>query len=247
MNYNKVELPSTSEIKFMQEFCNKHADLLPDNFRLEDGSFDLNCLLGIITGHICAPGDIYKFDYPYVFLFDKDEDGYIDIEFNNIQEFEKLLGFQTKINNYLVKELESGNLENLMLIQDGKWINYRDKKLSGNHLYEFWQSLYAILGEASLISQDLLMRFPPSEIKDNASDFMIALSEFVNKDKITGEEWLLFLTTFPSLLIGFYQFRVALTHFEIQQNPVRRYGAKIGRNDPCPCGSGKKYKKCCGQ
>lgn len=22
---------------------------------------------------------------------------------------------------------------------------------------------------------------------------------------------------------------------------------KIGRNDPCPCGSGKKYKKCCGQ
>jgi len=27
--------------------------------------------------------------------------------------------------------------------------------------------------------------------------------------------------------------------------PVRRQ-AKIGRNDPCPCGSGKKYKKCCG-
>jgi len=22
---------------------------------------------------------------------------------------------------------------------------------------------------------------------------------------------------------------------------------KIGRNDPCPCGSGKKYKKCCGK
>ena len=27
---------------------------------------------------------------------------------------------------------------------------------------------------------------------------------------------------------------------------VRREGPKIGRNDPCPCGSGKKYKKCCG-
>lgn len=24
-------------------------------------------------------------------------------------------------------------------------------------------------------------------------------------------------------------------------------GKKIGRNDPCPCGSGKKYKKCCGR
>jgi preprotein translocase subunit SecA len=27
---------------------------------------------------------------------------------------------------------------------------------------------------------------------------------------------------------------------------VKREGKKIGRNDPCPCGSGKKYKKCCG-
>lgn len=30
------------------------------------------------------------------------------------------------------------------------------------------------------------------------------------------------------------------------KQPVRR-GEKIGRNDPCPCGSGKKYKKCCGR
>jgi len=29
--------------------------------------------------------------------------------------------------------------------------------------------------------------------------------------------------------------------------PFKREEPKIGRNDPCPCGSGKKYKKCCGQ
>ena len=28
--------------------------------------------------------------------------------------------------------------------------------------------------------------------------------------------------------------------------PIKRGQAKVGRNDPCPCGSGKKYKKCCG-
>lgn len=27
---------------------------------------------------------------------------------------------------------------------------------------------------------------------------------------------------------------------------ARRDGIKVGRNDPCPCGSGKKFKKCCG-
>ena len=29
--------------------------------------------------------------------------------------------------------------------------------------------------------------------------------------------------------------------------PVVREGCKIGRNEPCPCGSGKKYKQCCGK
>ena len=28
---------------------------------------------------------------------------------------------------------------------------------------------------------------------------------------------------------------------------IKRESAKVGRNDPCPCGSGKKYKKCCGR
>ncbi len=34
---------------------------------------------------------------------------------------------------------------------------------------------------------------------------------------------------------------------EEKQQPVKREGKKVGRNDPCPCGSGKKYKKCHGR
>ena len=33
---------------------------------------------------------------------------------------------------------------------------------------------------------------------------------------------------------------------DMQVQQVVRSGQKVGRNDPCPCGSGKKYKKCCG-
>ena len=33
---------------------------------------------------------------------------------------------------------------------------------------------------------------------------------------------------------------------KVAQEPVRRAAPKVGRNDPCPCGSGKKFKKCCG-
>lgn len=34
---------------------------------------------------------------------------------------------------------------------------------------------------------------------------------------------------------------------EFWQKPVRRDESKVGRNDPCSCGSGKKHKKCCGR
>jgi preprotein translocase subunit SecA len=33
----------------------------------------------------------------------------------------------------------------------------------------------------------------------------------------------------------------------IENEVVQRDGPKVGRNDPCPCGSGKKYKHCHGQ
>ncbi len=33
----------------------------------------------------------------------------------------------------------------------------------------------------------------------------------------------------------------------VGEKPIVREEPKIGRNDPCPCGSGKKYKKCCGK
>jgi preprotein translocase subunit SecA len=34
---------------------------------------------------------------------------------------------------------------------------------------------------------------------------------------------------------------------EEKSHPVKRESKKVGRNDPCPCGSGKKYKKCHGR
>lgn len=34
---------------------------------------------------------------------------------------------------------------------------------------------------------------------------------------------------------------------ELRRTPIQREAPKVGRNDPCPCGSGKKYKKCCGK
>ena len=55
---------------------------------------------------------------------------------------------------------------------------------------------------------------------------------------------------FPSALASYAH--LGRTIFEVRmqsEHPDRSEptrSSKIGRNEPCPCGSGKKYKKCCG-
>ena len=44
---------------------------------------------------------------------------------------------------------------------------------------------------------------------------------------------------------GFMKFGQRKISKPVTKTPIRNEN-KVGRNDPCPCGSGKKYKKCCG-
>ena len=48
----------------------------------------------------------------------------------------------------------------------------------------------------------------------------------------------------PHVLLDIYWYWQAIIN---KPQTVRREGEKVGGNDPCPCGSGKKYKACCGK
>ena len=48
----------------------------------------------------------------------------------------------------------------------------------------------------------------------------------------------------PASLLDIYLYWQAVLH---KPTTIRREGDKVGRNEPCPCGSGKKYKACCGR
>lgn len=48
----------------------------------------------------------------------------------------------------------------------------------------------------------------------------------------------------PATIGTIYQFWLAQ---RTVPNPMRRASPKVGRNEPCPCGSGKKFKQCCGK
>ena len=57
-------------------------------------------------------------------------------------------------------------------------------------------------------------------------------------------EWLYNLPEWNDLLTE--ERRAELYRIQKRSTTIVK-GKKIGRNDPCPCGSGKKYKKCCGR
>jgi len=71
---------------------------------------------------------------------------------------------------------------------------------------------------------------------------------------LTATEWVVYdqvfmlfgtgITLFPVLIWGLLTFKYWLPMPHVK---VKIRAGKIGRNDPCPCGSGKKYKLCCGK
>jgi len=96
--------------------------------------------------------------------------------------------------------------------------------------------------------------FPPFEMMDNDKNligFDIELMDMIAEE--AGIEIEFKNTSFDALLAGIQHDVVYnIYHANIRKEPPRRKEVavvrrKIGRNDPCPCGSGKKYKHCCGK
>lgn len=89
------------------------------------------------------------------------------------------------------------------------------------------QNLFGSLKQANLvlgIITDFCNGIPKFILKGNTS------SDVFNKRKDSYRD--------INFLPGFTDGTPQMPNFAVQ---------KVGRNDPCPCGSGKKYKKCCGQ
>lgn len=77
--------------------------------------------------------------------------------------------------------------------------------------------------------------------------------EFSDEEKTARELWDAVSGEEPakvSLADALYRIVEAAYRLKAEWNPnapVRNTAARVGRNDPCPCGSGKKYKQCCGK
>ncbi len=50
----------------------------------------------------------------------------------------------------------------------------------------------------------------------------------------------------PDAVLAMHAYWLPLRHAVYEREVAKSMQAKVGRNEPCPCGSGKKFKKCCG-
>lgn len=93
---------------------------------------------------------------------------------------------------------------------------------------------------------DSLVEPNPIETMDNTTELSLNYDkEKLYKNMVLAKaEWLYTLPVWNDLLD---EERRAVLYKEAKTANTVVKGKKIGRNDPCPCGSGKKYKHCCGR
>ncbi len=135
----------------------------------------------------------------------------------------------------LIGDEQMRQLERFIILQtvDSRW---KEHLLSMDHLkegiglrgYAQQDPLRIYRKEGFDMFQDLMHR-----IKEEVVDilFKIQIASPEQMDEMKQEE----------------QQNLTFSHSDetVAKQPIKRTDKKVGRNDPCPCGSGKKYKKCC--
>lgn len=88
----------------------------------------------------------------------------------------------------------------------------------------------------------------PNPIEDMEEDTKVSLAfdkEKLYKNMVDAKaDWLYELPQWDDI---FSKEKQKELYLEQKKSGTIIKGPKVGRNDPCPCGSGKKYKKCCGR
>lgn len=95
------------------------------------------------------------------------------------------------------------------------------------------------------INESLIVPNPLEELDENTEVNLIFDTEKLYKNMVDAKaDWLYGLPMWDEI---FDEEKKKVLYREAKKANTIVKGKKVGRNDPCPCGSGKKYKFCCGK
>lgn len=105
--------------------------------------------------------------------------------------------------------------------------------------------LMTMVGFLDGINDSLKVKNPIEEMDENTNVNLGFDKELLYKNMVDARaDWLYQLPMWENI---FTEEKRKALYLEQKKSGTVIKGEKIGRNDPCPCGSGKKYKFCCGR
>lgn len=105
--------------------------------------------------------------------------------------------------------------------------------------------LFTMVGFLDGINESLIKENPIETMTEDTEVNLIYDEEKLYKNMVDAKaDWLYELPQWNQI---FDEEKKKALYLEQKKSGTVVKGKKIGRNDPCPCGSGKKYKKCCGR
>jgi uncharacterized protein len=196
---------------------------------------------GFLTALVIGPELVRPSEFVPVILSGGTEEG--DLVFESTREAEQFYGLLMRYWNQINRTFASGDFHLPYLIED------EDGKIHGNdwakgflaatHLrFDAWAEIVNDEKRSGPFVPVLALAYENSE-DDNLRPFKEPITmekrEQLVAAMIAGAKQLYDLFREHSRSVGEAGWGTRLA------------GKKVGRNDPCPCGSGKKFKKCCGQ
>lgn len=110
---------------------------------------------------------------------------------------------------------------------------------------KYGQDVMTMVGFLDGINESLKEENPIEDLSEDTQVNLVFDKALLYKNMVAAKaDWLYELPQWKEI---FSEEELKALYKEQRDSGTVRKPKKIGRNDPCPCGSGKKYKKCCGR
>ena len=110
---------------------------------------------------------------------------------------------------------------------------------------KYGQDVMTMVGFLDGINESLKEENPIEDLSEDTQVNLVFDKALLYKNMVAAKaDWLYELPQWKEI---FSEDELKALYKEQRDSGTVRKPKKIGRNDPCPCGSGKKYKKCCGR